>query len=423
MNSALPAYTVKIFTAVLIISLMAIMPWTGVGAEDNGEEEMRDPFEIIYTPEEEEEEVEEVEVEEPEEEVEADMTDQVFALTTNIIETFEEDYTAEEIAESVLAAVEVNVDENRLRELIKGYISEEDVPAEVAEVEIEEETEYIDPKLAAPDEVTVDDPEEVDVEVEEPVPEIFAEEEEPETLEELVERDADVEREVRDEPGERGREILDRFLQRDVEEPEDPDAEEIEEVDEVEPQTLLQKLRAEPEEPEAAEDLGGFVARLVGEEVDLTREPGEAAAEVMERLDEIEPRKNLEEMLESILSEETSVTSSIIRQQIFRREMRARPEWSGTYEFTFTVEEEISTEELKELYGIETDEISKQDVGEVYEYELLLPADMIYEVGPGETVEDISRQSGIPVYQILRASRLKAEEIETGSILVLPYDM
>lgn len=283
------APTGKIIIFVLLLILAVCLPFAGVAAEDEEEEEIRNPFEMIYTPEDEEVE------EETEIKAEEDMTDQIFVLTTSVIDILEEDFTAGEIADRVTAAVDVKVDENRLRELLADHLAPDE---EQEEVEVPEETEYVDPKLAPPDDPAAEPEEEIEIEVEEPVPEIFLEEAEAQDLEELLAREIEVEND-RPEPGERGRKILDRFLHRDVDEEEEEAV--VRDVEEIEPHTLLEELTSEPADLEEAEDLQEFIERLVGAEVDLKRPPGEAVAEVLEKLDEIEHREDLDELLESIL--------------------------------------------------------------------------------------------------------------------------
>ncbi len=82
----------------------------------------------------------------------------------------------------------------------------------------------------------------------------------------------------------------------------------------------------------------------------------------------------------------------------------------------------ISRSGISELYNITEDRIEEKlkDDGD-YKYKLTLPSDMVYELKPGETVEDLARESGVPAGNILSASRLEYERAEPGSILVLNY--
>ncbi|SDL52237.1 LysM peptidoglycan-binding domain-containing protein [Halarsenatibacter silvermanii] len=361
MNFALPGFKGKIIIAILIISLAFITPTprAAVSAGENGEEEMRDPFELIYAPEEEEEQEEqEVEKEAPEE---------------------EEDYT--------------------------------------------------DPKLAAPDD-EVDDFEEIEVDVEEPTPDIFEEEEEDEDevmkLEEFLERELDKEKETDPAPEGRRNEIMDRFLRREAaEEQEEQEPEEdvdAEKIDEVDLEELLSE-RAVPADSKTALDPGDLLDELREDEIDLTEPSEETAGEVPESIDRLLPREESDDRVDSTSREEAADVSGLVSQQIFQREMRARSDWPETYQFTFTSENKILSMKLKDIYGVETEDIEMRDEGEFYQYNLTLPGYMAYEMGPDETIEDISRRSGISEYKILQASRVEKDEIETGTVLILPYDI
>ncbi len=378
MNFALPGFKGKIIIAILIISLAFITPRAAVSAGENGEEGMRDPFELIYVPEEEEEEEEE----------------------------------------------EKEVEEEKPEE-------KEEVDEDVQEEDPEEKVDYTDPKLAAPDD-EVDDPEEIEVDVEEPTPDVFEEgeeenEEEIMGLEEFLERELERERETDPEPEGRRNEIMDRFLRREVtEEQEEQEPEEdvdAEKIDEVELEALLQERTAEPADSEASLDPEDLLDELKEDEVDLTELSAETTDEVPESIESLLNRKESDDRVDSTLREEETDVSDIVSQQIFQREMRARSDWPETYQFTFTAENKILSMKLKDIYGVETEYIEMHDKGEFYQYNLTLPGYMVYEMESDETIEDISRRSGISAYKILQASRVEKDEIETGTVLILPYDI
>ena len=423
MSAVFTGFKGRIFVVLIIIVLSVTLGISAVRAEaaEEENEEIRNPFELIYTPEEEPAEPEP----QPVEVIEEDMTEQVYQLTAGLIEALEGEYTAEEIADRVLAAAEVNIEEDRFRELLAEHLSE--LEAEETD-EIAAETDYVDPKLAAPEEAEEEERVEIDIEVDEPVPEMFITEKEDKLAELLAQREPEV-REERAAPGERGREILQRFLPPETEEAEadepeaEIDVEETEEAAEVDPETVLAQMAEEPISPEEAENLQEFISALVGAEVDLDRAPGEATAEVLERLDQIETREELDTLLDSIFADREQISSDLARQRIFRQEMLARPDWPQIYEFSFTAEEELTREELGEQYNIEPADIEIEEADGMYEYQLQLPAEMVYELQPGETAEDIARRSGIPLREILLASRREADELEAGDILLLPYDI
>jgi len=106
----------------------------------------------------------------------------------------------------------------------------------------------------------------------------------------------------------------------------------------------------------------------------------------------------------------------------FYAELKDRADWPETYEFEFISETSLSAAELNEIYGtgIRSIDFSRQQDGS-WEYRLKLSGEMVYQVQEGETLQDIADRSGLSRESILQASWLSPQEVERGSILVLPF--
>lgn len=126
-----------------------------------------------------------------------------------------------------------------------------------------------------------------------------------------------------------------------------------------------------------------------------------------------------EEELEELEQEEE--LQEELRDDSFRQELEQRPDWPEIYQFEFTSDESLSAAELNEIYGtgIKAIDVSRREDGR-WDYQLDLPGEIVYEVQQGDTLADISARSGLSVDTILEASWLTEEEVEPGSILVLP---
>ncbi len=106
----------------------------------------------------------------------------------------------------------------------------------------------------------------------------------------------------------------------------------------------------------------------------------------------------------------------------FYAELKDRADWPETYEFEFISETSLSAAKLNEIYGtgIRSIDFSRQQDGS-WEYRLKLSGEMVYQVQEGETLQDIADRSGLSRESILQASWLSPQEVERGSILVLPF--
>jgi len=135
-----------------------------------------------------------------------------------------------------------------------------------------------------------------------------------------------------------------------------------------------------------------------------------------EEISDDEPLEEDDELMEESDLDEYDM------EQAFYTELLDRPNWPETYEFRFISETSLSAAELNEIYGtgIRSIDFSRQQDGS-WEYQLKLSGEMVYEVQEGETLQDIAARSGISRDSILQASWLNPEEVERGSILVLPF--
>ena len=170
------------------------------------------------------------------------------------------------------------------------------------------------------------------------------------------------------------------------------------------------------------------------EDIPETEEMDEEDVEVdVEDEEETEERSSLQEIMEDRRDEEEvdeeaevvetrEMTAQELNQILFRSRLGRRPDWPEEYEFSFTADERISDEELKNMYDVSSDDISVSEVDGIYEYDLILPSDMVYELEEEETLSEIADLSGLTEDVILEASRLSADEVEAGTTLIMPFE-
>ncbi len=110
-----------------------------------------------------------------------------------------------------------------------------------------------------------------------------------------------------------------------------------------------------------------------------------------------------------------------LRQITFRARMGRRDDWPEIYEYEFSSGDEYSEEYLMDLYNINEEDIEMTEVDGQYEYNLLMDSKQAFETEEETTVLDLAERTGLTAERIIEANRFEDNEIEAGTVVIIPY--
>ncbi|MFN2364293.1 MAG: secretin N-terminal domain-containing protein, partial [Halarsenatibacteraceae bacterium] len=181
---------------------------------------------------------------------------------------------------------------------------------------------------------------------------------------------------------------------------------------------------SEPEDAAGAEDNAEVEAQPVddgaGDDADTADDTAEAEERTARRVEDV-----MAEIMAQAENEEQEPVGrpdmDELRQITFRARMGRRDDWPEVYEFEFTSDQQYSEEYLMNLYNVSFENARYREADGQYEYLIVMDGNQAYQVDEDTTVLALAERTGITAERIIEANRFEDNEIEAGTVVILPY--
>ena len=110
-----------------------------------------------------------------------------------------------------------------------------------------------------------------------------------------------------------------------------------------------------------------------------------------------------------------------LRQITFRARMGRRDDWPEVYEFEFTSEQQYSEEYLMDLYNVSSENARYRQADGQYEYLIVMDSKQAYQTDEATTVLELAERTGLTAERIIEANRFEDNQIEAGTVVIIPY--
>lgn len=110
-----------------------------------------------------------------------------------------------------------------------------------------------------------------------------------------------------------------------------------------------------------------------------------------------------------------------LRQITFRARMGRRADWPEVYEFEFTSEQQYSEEYLMDLYNVSSENARYRQADGQYEYLIVMDSKQAYQTDEATTVLELAERTGLTAERIIEANRFEDNQIEAGTVVIIPY--
>ena len=174
-----------------------------------------------------------------------------------------------------------------------------------------------------------------------------------------------------------------------------------------------------------------YDAEVEAQPVDLDEEDDEAEPDADEAYEDAEERtaRRVEDVMAEIMAQaEDRETGPVdrpamdeLKQITFRARMDRRDDRAEIYEFEFASDQQYSDEYLMDLYNVSADDISYYEADGRYEYSIMMAGNQAYEVDTDTTVLELAERTGLTAERIVEANRFENNDINAGTVVVLPY--
>jgi len=195
----------------------------------------------------------------------------------------------------------------------------------------------------------------------------------------------------------------DRSEREDLEEDVDDEAVEAQPIDDSDDEAVVDDADETDNPAETDED------RVADTEETTARRVEDVMAEIMAQAEsnEQEPasRPELDEL----------------KQITFRARMERRNDWSELYEHEFSSSEMYSDEYLMGLYNVGAEDIRRTETDGQYEYSVVMAGSQAYQVDSDTNVLELAERTGLTAERIVEANRFEDNEINAGTVVIIPY--
>ena len=110
-----------------------------------------------------------------------------------------------------------------------------------------------------------------------------------------------------------------------------------------------------------------------------------------------------------------------LRQITFRARMGRRDDWPEVYEFEFTSGQQYTEEYLMELYNVSSENARYRQADGQYEYLIVMDSKQAYQTDEATTVLELAERTGLTAERIIEANRFEDNQIEAGTVVIIPY--